>query len=230
MGEKKADNLEIGALLGHYRVISKIGAGGMGEVYLANDSRLNRKVAVKVLSGNFDEDRLHRFKQEAVSASALNHPNILTIYEIGEFEKTQYISAEYVEGETLHDLLKRTPMNLETVMNIILQVVSALDVAHRADIVHRDIKPDNVMIRPDGLVKLLDFGVAKLAAENSFIEDDGANATTIKINTSPGMIIGTANYMSPEQARGKVVDARTDIFSFGVMLYEMLAGQKTFPG
>ena len=167
MANEKADNLETGTLLGHYRIISKIGAGGMGEVYLANDLRLNRKVAVKILSGDFYDDRLHRFKQEAVSASALNHPNILTIYEIGEFEQIQYIAVEFIEGETLRDILKRAPLNLETVMNVVVQIVSALDVAHRADIVHRDIKPENVMIRPDGLVKLLDFGVAKLSAENS---------------------------------------------------------------
>ena len=222
--------LKVNQQFGRYGIISVLGAGGMGEVFLATDALLNRKVAIKILSGDFNEDRLRRFKQEASAASALNHPNILTIYEIGEFKKTQYIAAEYVEGETLHELLKRAPIKLETAIDIAVQVVSALDVAHRANIVHRDIKPENVMIRPDGLVKLLDFGIAKLAADGFPTEFGTAEAITIKINTTPGIIIGTANYMSPEQARGKTVDARTDIFSFGVMLYEMLTGKRPFQG
>jgi serine/threonine-protein kinase len=177
-----------------------------------------------------DSDRLRRFAQEAKSASALNHPNIITIHEIGKTDDTHFIATEYIEGETLHNRLRNEPMRLKSVLDIGIQVASALDAAHRAGIVHRDIKPENVMIRPDGVVKILDFGIAKLT-EKKAESIDAEAATAIKAEgTSPGMIIGTAAYMSPEQARGKNIDARSDIFSFGVVLYEMLTGRLPFSG
>ncbi len=222
--------LNNGQQIGHYKIHSAIGAGGMGEVFLAEDSRLNRRVALKVLPENIatDKDRLRRFEQEARAASALNHPNILTIYEFAAENEMYFLAAEFVEGETLRERLKGSPVNLKSALEIAIQVASALDAAHRAGIVHRDIKPENVMIRPDGLVKILDFGIAKLTEKRN--ETDSEAATAIMVQTSPGMIIGTAAYMSPEQARGKQIDARTDIFSFGVMLYEMLAGKPPFDG
>ncbi len=200
-------------------------------MYLAEDTRLERKVALKILPENLanDTERMRRFVQEAKSASALNHPNIITIYEIGETDDAHFIATEYIEGETLHNRLKSEPINLKSILDIAIQVASALDAAHRAGIVHRDIKPENVMIRPDGLVKILDFGIAKLTEKKNESIDAEA-ATAVQAGTTPGMIIGTANYMSPEQARGKAIDARTDIFSFGAMLYEMLAGKLPFEG
>jgi serine/threonine-protein kinase len=226
-------NLENGTIINQYKLISAIGKGGMGEVFLAEDTRLDRKVALKILPPEFAEDkeRMSRFVREAKSASALNHPNIITIYEIGEADGTHFIATEYIEGETLHTNLKSQPLNLKSVLEITIQVVSALDVAHRAGIVHRDIKPENVMIRPDGLVKILDFGIAKLSAPSVVASGSSEDATAIKPHgTSPGMIIGTANYMSPEQAKGKEIDARSDIFSFGIVFYEMLTGKRAFDG
>jgi serine/threonine protein kinase len=207
---KDSKNLEQGKCFGHYEIVRQIGAGGMGEVYLAEDPRLERKVALKVLPAAFARDaaRMRRFVQEAKAASALNHPNILTIYETGEFENKNYIASEYVEGETLSEQLRREPLNLKTALDVAVQITSALQAAHAAGIVHRDIKPDNVMIRPDGVAKLLDFGIAKLTEKKTGSIDAEA-ATAIKAGTSPGMIIGTAAYMSPEQARGKAVDARS---------------------
>jgi eukaryotic-like serine/threonine-protein kinase len=227
-----ADRLEKGISFAHYRIVSKIGAGGMGEVYLAEDTKLDRRVALKILPSKFadDKDRMSRFVREAKSASALNHPNIITIYEINEFEDTHFIATEFVDGKTLNEYAKSDSLKLKSALDVAIQIASALDAAHTAGIIHRDIKPDNVMIRPDGLVKLLDFGIAKLATDNFSNEVGSADATTIKISTAPGIIIGTADYMSPEQARGKTVDARTDIFSFGVMLYELLAGKRPFQG
>ncbi len=227
--DEKINNLEIDSLLGHYRIVSKIGAGGMGEVYLAEDTKLDRKVALKILPSEFaeDKDRMSRFVREARSASALNHPNIITIHEIGESEGTHYIATEFIDGKTLNEYAKSNHLNFKSALEIAIQIASALDEAHSAGIVHRDIKPDNVMIRENGLAKILDFGIAKLSAP---LESDAEAATAIKSGTSPGMIIGTANYMSPEQAKGQTVDARTDIFSFGVVLYEMLAGHLPFEG
>ncbi len=217
--------------ISHYRIVSRIGAGGMGEVYLAQDTKLDRRVALKILPEEFagDTERMRRFVQEAKSASALNHPNIITIHEIGDSGGSHFIATEYVEGETLSRRLRSEPMSLRTAIDIAIQVASALQAAHDAGIAHRDIKPDNVMIRPDGFVKLLDFGIAKLTEKNREPIDEDA-ATAIKSGTSPGMIVGTAAYMSPEQARGKPVDARTDIFSFGVVLYEMLTVKHPFEG
>ena len=218
--------------LSHYRILSKIGKGGMGEVYLAEDTKLDRRVALKILPPEFTEDseRMSRFVREAKSASALNHPNIITIYEIGDSNATHYIATEFIDGKTLNDYSKDNPLNYKSVLDIAIQVASALDEAHSAGIVHRDIKPDNIMVRSNGLVKILDFGIAKLS-EKQTPEIDSEDATAIQQpSTSPGMIIGTANYMSPEQAKGKEVDARTDIFSFGVVLYEMIAGHLPFSG
>ncbi len=224
-------NLEPNTIISHYKIISKIGRGGMGEVVLAEDTKLNRQVALKILPAEFaeDKDRMSRFVREAKSASALNHPNIITIHEIGESEGTHYIATEYIDGKTLNDYKKTNPLNYKSALEIAIQIASALDEAHSAGIVHRDIKPDNVMIRPDRLAKILDFGIAKLTGSPKNIGEDDATAIQ-QPSTSPGMIIGTANYMSPEQAKGSEVDARTDIFSFGVVLYEMIAGYLPFEG
>jgi serine/threonine-protein kinase len=224
--------ISTGEQIGRYRIRSAIGKGGMGEVFLAEDTELERIVALKVLPEDLanDTERMRRFVQEAKSASALNHPNIITIHEIGKTDSTHFIATEYIEGETLHSRLLSEPMYVKNVLDVAIQVASALDAAHRAGIVHRDIKPENVMIRPDGLVKILDFGIAKLT-ERKVAAIEAEAATAIKAEgTSPGMIIGTAAYMSPEQARGKDIDARSDIFSFGVVLYEMLSGKPPFEG
>lgn len=212
-------------MLEHYRILSQIGVGGMGEVYLAEDSRLNRKVALKILPTTVaaQEDRMKRFVQEAKAASALNHPNILTIYEIGQFDSTNFIATEYIEGQTLRTQMARTQMPLSNVLDIAIQMASALTTAHAAGIIHRDIKPDNVMIRSDGIAKVLDFGLAKLTLTPSSEVDADAKTRSL-VRTDPGSVMGTASYMSPEQARGLEVDARTDIFSFGVVLYEMVTG------
>ena len=218
--------------IGRYEISSKLGAGGMGDVYLAQDTKLDRKVALKILPGDFavDKDRMARFVREAKSASALNHPNIITIYEIGESEGINFIATEFIQGETLHKRLQHDALNLKTTLDAAIQITSALDAAHRAGIVHRDIKPDNIMIRPDGLVKILDFGIAKLSETRSVIVDEEAATALKQESTSPGTIVGTANYMSPEQARGKEIDARSDIFSFGLVFYELLTSQRAFAG
>ena len=224
----------VGRQIGHYQVLSLLGAGGMGEVYLALDTRLGRKLALKLLPAQFtaDADRLRRFEREARTASALNHPNIMTIHEIGEFEGTHYIVTEYVEGETLRERMTGAPrqrMKLPEALEIAVQVAAALSAAHEAGIVHRDIKPENVMVRRDGYVKVLDFGLAKLI-EPSLLSLDSQASTAAKVGTGSGVVLGTPRYMSPEQARGQKVDARTDIFSLGVMLYEMIAGRAPFEG
>lgn len=218
--------------LSHYRIVSKIGAGGMGEVYLAQDTNLDRKAVLKILPATFagDQDRMDRFVREAKSASALNHPNIITIYEINESEGIRFIATEFISGKTLNEYAEGKPLPPKLVLDIAIQIASALDDAHVAGIIHRDIKPENIMIRQDGLVKILDFGIAKLTEPVS-IKTDLEAATSIKTGgTRPGMIIGTADYMSPEQARGKSVDPRSDIFSFGAVMYEVLAGKKAFVG
>ncbi len=220
--------------IGHYTVISAIGAGGMGKVFLVLDTELNRQAAIKILNDaqSKEADILRRFKQEARAASALNHPNIVTIYEIGELnEKQHFIAMEFVEGETLRNLLKNRKLKLEDALNIAIQTVSALSAAHGAGIVHRDIKPENIMRRPDGLVKVLDFGLAKQTNILFAAEDVDPDALTQEYHiTIPGMIMGTAAYMSPEQARGKQTDERTDLWSFGVVLYEMITGCAPFTG
>jgi eukaryotic-like serine/threonine-protein kinase len=223
--------LREGTALAHYRIVSKIGAGGMGEVYLAHDTKLDRKVALKVLLDEVagDEDRVKRFVQEAKAASALNHPNILTVYEIGEFEHSRYIATELIKGETLRDGLQSEPMTLREVLDIALQVAAALNAAHSTGIVHRDIKPENIMLRDDGIVKVLDFGLAKLVGTQTGSSDPEGD-TRVKVNTRPGLVMGTVLYMSPEQARGKEADARSDIWSLGVVMYEMLKKRTPFAG
>ncbi|MBA4123792.1 MAG: protein kinase [Acidobacteria bacterium] len=230
--ERERQTNLIGREITHYKIKRLLGKGGMGEVYLADDINLNRQVALKILPPEFaaDKNRMSRFVREAKSASALNHPNIITIYEIGKSEGTHFIATEFIDGKTLKEYAKRDSLNFKSALEIAIQIASALDEAHSAGIVHRDIKPDNVMIRSNGLVKILDFGIAKLSSSNNPQSLDAEAATAIKSGTTPGMIIGTANYMSPEQAKGKEVDARTDIFSFGVVLYEMMAGNLPFEG
>ncbi len=221
--------LSANTTLSHYRIVSKIGAGGMGEVYLAEDTRLGRQVALKVLPPEVaeDEERVLRFVQEAKSASALNHPNILTVYEIGDFGNSRYIATEFIKGETLRARLKNGPLPLRDALDIATQVASALDAAHGARLIHRDIKPENIMVRPDGLVKILDFGLAKLSAPVSSTADPEAE-TLAKNLTRSGLIMGTLIYMSPEQVRGQTLDARSDIFSLGAVLYELFTGAGPF--
>ena len=221
----------VGKLIGHYRIESLIGVGGMGEVYLARDERLGRKAALKLLPDSLttDETQLSRFKNEARTASALNHPNILTVYEIGAEGNVQFIATEFIEGVTLRAALASGRMSAHRALEIAVQVASALAAAHDAGVVHRDIKPENIMLRPDGYVKVLDFGIAKLT-EQRRASDDHRVETTAVLQTRPGLVLGTAHYMSPEQARGQKVDARSDIWSLGVVLYEMVAGSPPFRG
>jgi serine/threonine protein kinase len=218
--------------IGPYRVVERLGAGGMGEVYLAQDTRLSRLVALKLLPVYFasDEERLRRFQSEARAASALNHPNILTIYEVGESDGVYYIATEFIDGKTIGELIRaEQELSLAEIMDCVEQVASALAVAHAAGIVHRDIKPDNIMRRHDGLLKILDFGIAKLL-EPAKTPDHVNDTAGFSTHTEAGLVLGTVNYMSPEQARGLSVDERTDIWSLGVVLYEMLARRLPFSG
>jgi len=223
--------LVAGQVVGHYQVVAPLGKGGMGEVYLANDTKLDRKVALKLLPTEFTnrKDLLRRFIQEARAASSLNHPNIITIHEVGETEGVHFIATEYIEGQTLKQRLKRARMNFADVLDVSIQVASALEAAHAAGLVHRDIKPENIMLRPDGYVKVLDFGLAKLTEKsNQSKSSDSEVETKLRAHTRPGTVLGTVDYMSPEQARGQVLDRRTDVFSFGIVLYEMAAGHMPF--
>ncbi len=215
--------------ISHYRIIRKLGAGGMGEVYLAEDTHLDRQVALKVLPPDVadDEDSVRRFVLEAKAASALNHPNILTVYEIGNSDSSRYIATELINGETLRNRLKGAPLPMRESLDVAMQVASALNAAHGAGIIHRDIKPENIMVRPDGLVKVLDFGLAKLIAPATGTADSVAE-TIEKGLTRPGVIMGTLHYMSPEQMRGQPLDARSDIFSLGAVLFEMFTGTGPF--
>jgi serine/threonine protein kinase len=221
----------IGRELANYRIVSLLGRGGMGVVYLAEDKRLRRKVALKLLPAQFmnDAERVRRFKREAAAVSAINHPNILTIHEIGQIEQRHYLVTEYVAGETLRQRLTQGRVEVMAALEVGVQVASAMDAAHEAGIIHRDIKPENIMLRPDGLVKVLDFGLAKLT-EPSRPGIDTQASTIVGASTETGVVMGTPRYMSPEQVRGVKMDGRTDIFSLGVVLYEMIAGRAPFAG
>jgi serine/threonine protein kinase/Tol biopolymer transport system component len=227
----KSSSIVSGQTLGSYRILSILGRGGMGEVYLAEDSRLGRKVALKLLPSSFtnDAERLARFEREARAASGLNHPNILTIYEVGSFDGRQFIAAEYVEGETLRQRQAHSRLDLAEVLDLAIQVASALAAAHQAGIVHRDIKPENLMLRRDGYAKVVDFGLAKLT-QTAKASADTSLPTMLQVDTGTGVVMGTTAYMSPEQARGIQLDARTDIWSLGVVLYEALSGIPPFKG
>ena len=222
----------IAETISHYRIINKLGAGGMGEVYLAQDTKLDRKVSLKILPAEVaaHPDRMKRFVQEAKAASALNHPNIITIHEIDQTDSGHFIATEFIDGETLREHMRNAPVKLGEVLDVAAQIASALSAAHAANIVHRDIKPENIMLRTDGIVKVLDFGLAKLTERLSPDSVDTEAATKALVQTEPGVVLGTVAYMSPEQARGLVVDARTDIFSLGVVIYEMVAGKTPFAG
>ncbi len=217
----------VGREIGPYKIVARLGGGGMGEVYLAQDARLDRLVALKVLPAYFvsDDTRLRRFQREARAASALNHPNILTIHEVGELEGVHFIATEFIDGQTVRELIAGDELPPTVALDIVGQVASALAVAHAAGIVHRDIKPENIMRRRDGIVKILDFGIAKLLEPTS-----AKSAAVTRAQTESGVVLGTVGYMSPEQARGLPVDERTDIWSLGVVLYEMLSHRAPFPG
>src|SRR5437867_5706131 len=224
-------DLLVGRTIGHYKLSKRIGIGGMGDVYLATDITAGRKAALKLLPERFtsDAERLKRFQQEAHALVGLNHPNILTVYEIGEDHSTHYIASELIEGETLRQRLMRGRMEVGEAVDVAIQVASALAAAHETGIVHRDIKPENIMLRPDGYVKVLDFGIAKLAEQEVPVTMAEKEALLL-IETNLGSILGTVRYMSPEQAYGAPVDKGTDIWSLGVVLYEMLTGHAPFSG
>ena len=229
-GDVLADHhLEPGEMLGHYKIQGALGRGGMGEVYLAEDTRLNRKVALKLLPPHFtvNPDRVRRFEREARAASALNHPNIVTIYEIGQSNTTHFIATEFVDGKTLRQLINENPFTLNETLNVSMQLADALSGAHVAGIVHRDIKPENIMIREDGYVKILDFGLAKLTEQQT---TDADLETPTLLQSNPGLVMGTVHYMSPEQARAKNVGVGTDIWSLGIVMYELLTGHVPFTG
>ncbi|HEY3203917.1 MAG TPA: serine/threonine-protein kinase, partial [Thermoanaerobaculia bacterium] len=220
--------LSAGARLGPYEIRAPLGAGGMGEVYRAKDPRLGREVAIKVLPASFsqDADRLRRFEQEARSASALNHPNIITIHDIGSSDSTLYIAMEFVDGTSLRELLAAGPLPSKKMLDVSVQIAEGLAKAHGAGIVHRDLKPENVMVSRDGFVKLLDFGLAKLFAAPQ--EQVSGMPTMVHQETQPGTVMGTVGYMSPEQASGRAVDFRSDQFALGSILYEMATGKRAF--
>jgi eukaryotic-like serine/threonine-protein kinase len=222
-------SLAPGDVLAHYRVVSPLGSGGMGQVYLAEDVRLGRKLALKVLSPRAlrDPERLRRFEREARTISSLNHPNILTIYDIGDADGVQFIATEYIDGLTLRAVLQGGRLDVRRALDIAGQVGQALAAAHAAGVIHRDVKPENVMVRADGYVKVLDFGLVKLAGADS---SPDATARTELVDTKEGLVMGSVSYMAPEQARGRDIDARVDLFAFGIVLYEMLAGEPPFKG
>jgi pimeloyl-ACP methyl ester carboxylesterase len=217
-------------LSSRYSVISSLGAGGMGEVFLAEDRKLGRKVALKTLPAAFthDKERLRRFQQEARAASALNHPNIITIYEIGDESGSHFIATEHVEGETLRQRMRRGRMNLDEALDVAQQTAFALSAAHEAGIVHRDIKPENIMLRRDGIVKVVDFGLAKLTEDYVATQLEGEADMRTLVHTNPGTVMGTLEYMSPEQARAQETDTRSDVWSLGCVIFEMVTGKKAF--
>jgi len=225
-----------GTKLGRYEIRSKIGEGGMGEVYLAQDTKLDRKVALKVLPAELatNQDRMRRFTQEAKAAAALNHPNIAHIYEIGESDGTHFIAMEFVDGQTLSELIRSGQQELPKLLRYLQHACEALAKAHAAGIVHRDLKPDNLMVTRDGHAKILDFGLAKLIEPQQFSGSGSSELATAILaqHSQPGMVMGTVGYMSPEQAQGRVneIDHRSDIFSFGCILFEAVTGRKAFQG
>lgn len=232
LARNQADVL-IGQTIARYKILSLIGSGGMGRVYLAEDTELGRQLALKFLPEYFtnDKNQVQRFRQEARAASALNHPNILTVYEVGQINGTEFIATEYVEGETLRARLTRASFTMRETLEVAEQIGDALVAAHEAGIIHRDIKPENIMMRRDGYVKVLDFGLAKLTENISELRPSQLDAATRPaIKTTPGVVMGTADYMSPEQARALPVDGRTDVWSLGVVVYEMIAGRRPFTG
>jgi serine/threonine protein kinase len=232
-GEPQLPALSKGQQFGSYEILDSLGAGGMGEVYLARDARLDRTVALKVLSTDIslDKRRMQRFRQEARVASSLNQPNILTIYEFGEVNGLTFIATEYIDGETLREHLRGKRLKLGEALDIAIQVLAALDAAHEAHITHRDIKPENVMIRRrDHIVKVLDFGLAKVTEKRASTMKGEKSEAATAIKTAPGLVMGTVNYMSPEQAQAGAIDERTDLWSTGVMLYEMISGLMPFKG
>ena len=222
--------LAAGARLDHYEIVALLGVGGMGEVWRARDTRLNREVAIKVLPATFanDGDRLRRFEQEALATSALNHPNILTVYDIGTHQGSPYIVAELLEGVELRERIREGPLAVRSCIDYSYQITQGLAAAHEKGIIHRDLKPENLFVTNDGRIKILDFGLAKLKSVRQVSE--GSDVATMKVITEPGVVMGTASYMSPEQIRGLDVDHRADIFAFGLILYEMLAGKAAFDG
>jgi len=224
-----SESLVPGAVLAHYRIVARLGAGGMGEVYLAQDLNLERPVALKILPPEVarDTDRMRRFVQEAKLASALSHPNVAHVFEIGEAGDITFLAMEYIEGQTLNARIAGAPLPIAEGIDIAIQVADALDAAHAKGIVHRDIKPANIMIAPRGHVSVLDFGLAKM---NSRGEDAATGRTVTQFLTDPGMVMGTVHYMSPEQALGREADARSDLFSLGIVIYEMATGRLPFAG
>ena len=229
--ENEQADLLVGQTFGHYKISKRIGSGGMGEVYLASDVTAGRKAALKLLPMRFtgDAERLKRFQQEARAVVALNHPNILTVYEIGEDHSTHYIASELIEGETLRQRLTRGRIEVGDAVDVAIQVASALAAAHETGIVHRDINPGNIMLRRDGYVKVLDFGIAKLAEQEAPATMPKEEALLL-VETNLGSILGTVPYMSPEQACGVTADKRTDIWSLGIVLHEMVTGGTPFIG
>ena len=223
--------LSAGTRLGPYEILTPIGAGGMGEVYKARDSRIGRDVAIKILPASYsaDPDRLRRFEQEARATGVLNHPNILSIFDVGTMDGTPYLVSELLEGETLRDRLRNGAIPQRKAIDYVLQSARGLSAAHEKGIAHRDLKPENIFLTKDGRMKILDFGLAKLTQPDA-AKDQVSKLETGALESLPGMVLGTVGYMSPEQVRGRPSDHRSDIFAFGAILYEMLTGKRAFQG